>query len=266
MKKYLALLLALMMVFALAACGQQATEAAPAEEAVVEEAPVEEVAEEPAEAEVMSYAEYAAAAIDDAVVVETYVQDKQSWWNDQATLYCQDEDGALLVYNGAISEDDYNLLVPGQKVRVTGYKAEWSGEVEIADAVIQVLDGNYVAPVTDVTELLGTDELAAHQNEFVTFKGLTVEPSSIAGDESEYAFLYSWDGSGAEGTDSDLYFKASRDGEVYTFVIEYYLRNESTDVYEAVRNLSVGDVIDLEGFLYWYEGPQPHITSVSPAA
>ena len=83
-----------------------------------------------------------------------------------------------------------------------------------------------------------------------------------AGDNGE-AFLYNWDGSGQEGTDADLYFKASANGETYTFVIEYYLCNEKTEVYEAVRNLKVGDTIDLEGFLYWYEGAQPHITSVT---
>ena len=34
--------------------------------------------------------------------------------------------------------------------------------------------------------------------------------------------------------------------------------------HQAVRELKVGDTVDLEGFLYWYEGAQPHITSVSP--
>ena len=30
----------------------------------------------------------------------------------------------------------------------------------------------------------------------------------------------------------------------------------------AVKNLKVGEVIDMEGFLYWYNGVNPHITSV----
>ncbi|MBO4931996.1 MAG: hypothetical protein J6I42_07410, partial [Clostridia bacterium] len=63
-------------------------------------------------------------------------------------------------------------------------------------------------------------------------------------------------------TDSDLYFNASINGATYTFVVEYYLCNETTDVYKAVQGLNVGDTIDLEGFLYWYEGAQPHVTSV----
>ena len=77
------------------------------------------------------------------------------------------------------------------------------------------------------------------------------------------AFFYGWDGSGQEGTDADLYFDVSKDGKTYTFVVEYYLCNETTPVYEAVRNLKVGDTVDIEGFVYWYEGPQTHVTSIS---
>ncbi|MBR5322568.1 MAG: hypothetical protein IKU48_03380, partial [Clostridia bacterium] len=39
---------------------------------------------------VMTYAEYAAAAMDAKVVIEAYVQGKQSWWNNKATVYAQD--------------------------------------------------------------------------------------------------------------------------------------------------------------------------------
>ena len=36
-------------------------------------------------------------------------------------------------------------------------------------------------------------------------------------------------------------------------------------MYKDVEALQVGDVIDLEGFLYWYHGATPHITSVKAA-
>ena len=39
-------------------------------------------------------AEYMDAAVDDAVVIEAFVQGKQSWWDDSATIYTQDADGA----------------------------------------------------------------------------------------------------------------------------------------------------------------------------
>lgn len=209
---------------------------------------------------VMTYAEYMAAPLDSQVVVETYVQAKQSWWEDKATVYTQDHDGAYFLYNMACSEADYAKLTPGTKIKVTGYKSEWSGEVEIIDATFELEDGNYVAPVTDVTALLGKDELIDHQNQFVSFKGMTVEASKDA-NGNEVAFLYNWDGSGEDG--NDLYFNVSLNGQTYTFTVESYLCDNTTDVYKAVKELKIGDVIDMEGFLYWYEGVNPHITSVT---
>ena len=216
-------------------------------------------------AEVMTYADYAAAELDSEVTIETYVQNKQGWWDNKATVYTQDENGAYFLYNMACSEEDYAKLTEGAKIRVTGYKAEWAGEVEIVDATFEVIEGNYVAEPMDVTALLGTEELIAHQNKKVAFKGMTVAPSTDA-EGNEVAFLYNWDGSGAEGTDSDLYFNVSLDGQTYNFVVEYYLCGADTEVYKAVQNLKIGDVIDMEGFLYWYEGVNPHITAVTPAA
>ncbi len=221
---------------------------------------------------VMTHDEYVAAEMDTEVTVETYVQAHQSWWNDQITVYAQSEDGAYFFYNMACSQEDAEKLVPGTKIRVTGFKSEWSGEVEIVDATFEIIEDAepWIAEATDVTGLLGTEELIDHQNEFVAFKGATVESYKYSkGDETvdtEAAFAYGWDASGAEGTDADLYFSVNVNGETYTFTVEYYLCNETTEVYEAVRSLNVGDVIDLEGFLYWYNGVNPHITAVAPAA
>ena len=210
---------------------------------------------------VMTYEEYMAAALDSEVVVETYVQAKQSWWDNKATVYTQDKDGGYFLYNMACSEEDYAKLTSGTKIKVTGYKAEWSGEVEIIDATFEIEDGNYVATAEDVTSLLGTDELIDHQNMFVAFKGMTVEAAGQDADGNDVAFLYLWDGSGQDG--DDLYFNVSFNGETYTFTVESYLCDNTTDVYNTVKGLNIGDTIDMEGFLYWYEGVNPHITSVT---
>ena len=212
---------------------------------------------------VMTYAEYVAAPLDSQVVVETYVQAKQSWWEDKATVYSQDKDGAYFLYNMACSEEDYEKLTPGTKIKETGYKAEWSGETEIIDASFEIQDGNYVAKAEDVTSLLGSDDLINHQNKFVAFKGMTVEAAGQDENGNDVAFLYSWDGSGQEG--DDLYFNVSLDGSTYNFTVESYLCDSSTEVYNAVKSLKIGDKIDMEGFLYWYEGVNPHITSVKAA-
>ena len=213
------------------------------------------------EAAVMTYADYAAAELDTAVTVETYVQAKQSWWEDKATLYTQDEDGAYFIYNVACTEEDYAKLVPGTKIRVSGYKSEWSGEVEIIDGTFEIIEGEFLADTVDVTELLGTDELVNYQNRKVAFKGMEV----VASDDNGSAFLYNWDGSGSHDSNSDLYFNVKIGEDVYTFTVESYLCDNTTYVYAAVEGLQVGDVIDMEGFLYWYNGANPHITSVTKA-
>ncbi len=244
MKKIFALILAATLALSLAACGDGGADADEKSEGV------------------MTHDEYIAADVDTQVVVETYVQAKQSWWEDKATVYTQDKDGAYFLYNMACSEEDYAKLTPGTKIKVTGYKSEWSGEVEIIDATFEILEGNYVAEPLDVTSLLGTDDLIKHQNEYVSFKGMTVEASKDA-DGNDVAFLYNYDGSGQDG--SDLYFNVSLNGQTYTFTVESYLCDSSTEVYSAVKNLKIGDKIDLEGYLYWYEGVNPHIISVKSA-
>ena len=199
---------------------------------------------------VMTHADYVAAAIDDEIVVETYVQNKQSWWDNKGTFYCQSEDGAYFLYEMPCSEEDYNKLVPGTKIKVTGYKAEWAGEVEIVDASFEILEGSFIAEAKDVTALLGTDELIAHQNEFVAFKGMTIE-----------AIEYK---NGQPG--DDIYVTVSKDGQNYSFCVEVYLTGTDTEVYKAVGELKAGDIVDIEGYLYWYEGVNTHITGVKAAA
>ena len=257
MKKFLTLLLALVMALSIVGCGKT-------EDQTDDKDTPDEGGD--AAVTVMTHAEFDAAAVDSSVTVETYIQARQGWWEKDgvgvATFYTQADDGAYFLYNMPCSKEDYDsLMVEGAKIRVSGYKAEWSGEVEIIDATWEVLDGDTKTyEALDVTSLLGTDELIAHQNEKVSFKGMTVAASNDAG----APFLYNWDGSGSEG--DDLYFNVMLNDTIYTFVVESYLCGPGTDVYEAVKGLNVGDVVDMEGFLYWYNGANPHITSVVKAA
>ena len=86
-----------------------------------------------------------------------------------------------------------------------------------------------------------------------------------AANDAGAAFLYNWDGSGSRGRRPVLQCVAERHASTPSLV-ESYLCGPGTDVYEAVKALNVGDVVDMEGFLYWYEGVNPHIIVVTPAA
>ena len=200
---------------------------------------------------VMTYAEYDAAEMDAEVVIETYVQATQSWWDNKITVYTQDEDGAYFIYEMACAEEDAAKLVPGAKIKVTGYKGAWAGEIEVMDATFEFVEGEaFIAEPVDVTALLGTEDLIKHQNQKVAFKGLTVE-----------AIEYK---NGEPG--DDIYVTVSLNGQSYSFCVERYLTGPETEVYTAVGALKVGDVVDIEGFLYWYEGVNTHITAVAAAA
>ena len=260
MKKIIALLLAVCMIAAFAGCAKSDTAATT--EATTTEAPTETTEEvtAPVEAEgdVMSHADYMAAELDSPVCIETYVQAHQSWWDNKLTVYAQSEDGAYFIYNMECSEEDAAKLVPGTKIRVNGYKTEWSGEVEIAEgATFEILEGSYIAEPQDITGGLGAQNLIDWQNAKISVSGLTV----VAANDEGAAFLYNWDGSGEDG--NDLYFNVSLNGQTYSFTVECYLCDNTTDVYNAVKNLKIGDTVDMEGFLYWYEGVNPHITSVT---
>ncbi len=227
MKKIFAVLLVLCMVFAVVSCAK----------------------DDPAKKSegVMTYAEYDAAAMDAEVVIEAYVQATQSWWDNKITAYLQDPDGAYFAYEMACSEEDAAKLTKGTKIKVKGYKGTWAGEIEIMNGTFEILEGNWVAEATDVTDLLGKDDLIKHQNKFVKFTSLVI-------DSIEYK-------NGEPG--DDIYVNLTKDGATYSFCVERYLTGPDTDVYKAFADLKAGDVVDVEGFLYWYEGVNTHITAVT---
>lgn len=256
MKKIIALLLVLTMAAACAACastGNVSNDTTPdtdAPETTVPETTAAPETTAPADDEdtCMSYADYIAADLDTAVVVEFYVQATQSWWDDHIVVYGQDADGAYFAYNMTCSEEDSAKLVAGTKIRVSGWKSEYAGEVEIIDSTFEIIEGDtWIAEAQDLTSLLGTDEMIDHQNELAAFSAMTVE-----------AIEYK---NGEPG--DDIYVTLSLDGVSYEFCVEVYLTGTDSDVYTTVGTLAAGDIVNVECFLYWYNGMNPHITAIS---
>ena len=168
---------------------------------------------------------------------------------DKGMVYISDEQvfAEMAELKAGIAEDAAKLE-KGTKIRVTGYKGEWAGEVEIMDGTFEFAgDTKYVAEPVDATAWLGTDELIKHQNQLAVFKGMTVE-----------AIEYK---NGEPG--DDIYVTVSKDGASYSFCVERYLTGPETEVYAAVGELKAGDIVDIEGFLYWYAGVNTHITGVT---
>lgn len=228
MKKFLAALLVLVMALTGAVC------------AVAEDV------------KVMTYEEYAAAELDAEVVIECYVQAHQSWWDNKVTVYAADENGAYFLYEMVCSEEDAAKLVPGAKIRVTGYKTEWSGEVEVASGcTFEFVEAEpFIAEAKDLTEVLANaEELIKYQNQLAIFKGLAIE-------KIEYK-------NGEPG--DDIYVTVKQGENTFDFCVERYLTGPDTEVYAAFADLKAGDVVDITGFVYWYNGVNTHITAVAKA-
>ena len=242
MKKLLTVLLGVLMVLSLAGCGQK------------EEVPVEENIE-PAPTAANTYADFLASDGSEELELLMSVQGHESWWDGKVTVYAQDDEGGYLCYDMAADQATAEAMTPGTLIRVKGYKAEWSGELELADATCEIIVGAYdgkVYDAEDLTSLIGNnDELAKHMNKKSLFKNLTV-----------VEYKYNWDGSGTRD-DSDIYlYLTDEKGTPITFTVRRYLTDNTTEVYKAVEALQPGDVVDLTAFLYWYEEPQARIIEV----
>lgn len=230
MKKLLTVLFALMMVFALVGCSKK-----------------EQLAKN-------NYEDFLKAGEDQELEIAMSVQAHQSWWDNKLTIYAQDDDGGYFLYNAEVDEKLAEVLQPGTMIVVTGYKTEWSGEVEFAEgAKVAILAGEKdregkVYDPKDVTDKLANfEELAKFMNQKVAIKGLEVTNISKKDDAS----------------DPDIYISVKAGDAAFDLCLENYLTGPDTDVYKTAESLTVGNTIDIEGFLYWYNGPNPHVTAIT---
>ena len=199
---------------------------------------------------VMTHAEFMAAELDSEVVIEGFVQAKQSWWDNKGTFYLQDGTGGYFVYEMPCSQSEYDSLVVGTKIKVTGSRAAWGGMDEIMNVTAWEIVGTdtYVAEAVDLTDKLGDNaELTKYTSALAAFNDMTV-----------VSFEY------GSGNAPDIYLTLSKGDAQYTFCVECYLTNANSEVYQAVEALVAGDVVDIEGFVYWYSGSlNTHITKVT---
>ena len=251
MKKLFAILLVLVMMLSIAACGNSSNPTEPSEPS------------EPSKptSTVMTHAEFMAAANDAAVEVECYVQATQSWWENKITIYAQDKNGGYFAYEVTCTEEQAAKLVPGTKINLKGYKTAYKGMPELAGgATLTIIEGadTYIADAVDMTDLLGKQELVNKAGMKAAFKGLTIAAINYKNDEPG----------------DDIYVDFTLGEKTYSFCVERYLTGPETDLYKAFETLAVGDVVNVEGFVYWYDadedgesgdGINTHITAIAKA-
>ncbi len=177
--------------------------------------------------------------------------------------HTQDQDGACFVVQYGLFRGLWKTGAE-PKIKVTGYKSEWSGEVEITDATFEIVEGDtYSLPSRMLPQCSEPMNWSTTQNQYVAFKGMTVEAAGQDESGNDVAYLYNWDGSGTDGDDRNL--GVSLNGETYSFVVESYLCDNTTDVYAAVKNLQI-DVLSIwKAICTGMRVLIPHIISVTAA-
>ncbi len=213
----------------------------------------------------MSYKEYMDAELQAEVKIDAYIQDRCTWYNGAASFYLQDEEGGYYVYNLKCSKDDYdNNLSVGKFISVTGSKAEWRGEVEINGDVATENQGFTVGSSSKIYKAtqvanIAKDTLDQHKNTKVMVTDLTVT-------KAPYTSFDDFSLSPNSGVDVYFAVKDSNDNEL-TFVVEAYLESTQfgSPTYTTVTSLALGDKINLEGFVYYWDVPQLQVTKVVKA-
>ena len=214
------------------------------------------------QADSLTYEQYLAAEEGTTVTIEGFVQGRQSWWDNKATIYLDDGDGAYFVYELPCTKADYDTkLAVGKKVQIKGVKGSWAGEVEVmglsnaVEATFKSIDSKpFITYPINVTPFLGKSDLASYQNKLVTLKDMTV----VKYDDENPNFKYK----SGSNTD-DIYIKLQNGNVTIECCVEYYLTGSDTACYKAVEGLKVGDKVTITAFLYWYNGANPQILSVT---
>ena len=247
LKKLSAFALSLLAVGALVSCGQATETPTPTPTDKTEEKTPTQAVDG-----IMTYAQYVAAEEGTEVTIAGYVQAKQSWWDNKATVYLQDDNGAYFLYELGCTQEQFNTdLAIGNHIKVTGVKGSWAGMVEIlgqesgAEATYEVLPGTKIYAAKAQTSL-NNEALIALSTQKVSFTNLTVVSVELPASEGK-----------------DIYFDVTDGTNVLTFAVESYLTDKNTDVYKAVMALKVGDVVSCEGFMYVYNNAQLHTTSLT---
>ncbi|MBO5711914.1 MAG: hypothetical protein J6R47_03660 [Acholeplasmatales bacterium] len=214
---------------------------------------------------------------EDGEEVEVYgfIISRTTFWNGTNINLAGSQAGeGYYVYEyGCTQEKYYQLPVdlenPGY-VRVTGTKASYAGMQEIVDATVEVVETDKVYSPLKLEDFAAINEKvmsSVFYGDFEVVQFTTTDSNVTVAENGAYGYK------GDNPTD-DLYFDVKdANGNILKCCIETYLDYDSiggvdykTNLYNTILGLQIGDKVSLQGFMYWWNGANPHIIQVSVKA
>ena len=244
MKRLLSLFFVLVLGFSLTGCGEKLKPA-------------------------MTYSEFMAAEADAEVVVEGFIVDKQGWWDNKVTMYLATNvpgEGYFIYELPCTEEENNTIYAIGECIHIEATKTIYAGEHEIMGDNITKVCTLTTQNFASVTPIDVTDKLASveqYQNAYFTATLEVVEFTTTDSDTT-VSENKAWGYKGSE-PNNDLYFTLSDGTNTLNCCVEVYLTGTNTKVYEDAQKLTIGDKVIVEGYLYWWNGANPHITSIIPS-
>ena len=173
---------------------------------------------------VMTYDEYVAAELDTEVTIEAFVQAKQSWWTDEEGV----SKATFYLQDTVGGYFAYDLPCSEEEYNklTVGTRVQITGYKSEWKGEVEIIDATF--KILNGTYVATPIDVTAKlgTDDLITYQNRAVEFKGMtieASNDDGAAFLYGWDGSGTEG----------------------------------------GDIVNLGGYLYWYNGAQPHIVSIA---
>ena len=221
--------------------------------------------------DVMSYEDFMDAEAGDEVCIKGIISAKQSWWDNKVTMYLATEnpgEGYFLYEFQCTQEENDTDYAIGNTLVVYGEKSIYAEEHEIAGSDIdyeltQISNETLREAIIDVTSSVDSEDLFAYQNSKFTAT-LAVKEYTTTDTNANVAENGAYGYKGDAPTD-DLYFTlVDANGNELACCVEKYL----TSAYETVKaaimseDFTVGTLVKVEGYMYWWNGANPHITSI----
>ena len=186
---------------------------------------------------------------------ESNIQFKSPLVDGKCSLYIQNKESksACRVIDLACTQEEYDALQLGSRVKISGLKSGGVGSLEILEATMTPVEGGetYDATPTGATNFIIGKDVGDSSYSMQLAKQIAQMKLEI----TEIAYNVGDSG-------KDIKFTFTNNGKIGRAYVEADFVKEDSELYKAAKNLVVGDVVDFYGYIFFEEMTAITITNI----